>query len=284
MFGTESILMNTWQNARAIFDLVRLRTSATAALAAFVSVGMDSEFSTSVFAALVVGTICGAGFALNDLFDWRIDAINAPNRPIPSGRVTKSIVLWVAIILFSGGNFLAAFQGGHEFLVSLGVSILLILYSVGLKKYGLVGNIVTALMCCAIFFYAGAATQRPYDFFGIIAVVFPFIVAREILLDVFHYKGDAFFGRQTLAVVYSRNTALGVARVVFLLSAGIGILVGLWQMPKSAPLLVLGVTTLFSAVFLFPSDDSVELQRFVRISRFLLFGGILFWVLVGWSI
>lgn len=42
--------------------------------------------------------VCGTSQAVNDWFDRHVDAINEPNRPIPSGRVAGRWGLYIAII------------------------------------------------------------------------------------------------------------------------------------------------------------------------------------------
>jgi chlorophyll synthase len=41
--------------------------------------------------------VCGTSQAINDWFDRHVDAINEPNRPIPSGRIPGRWGLWIAI-------------------------------------------------------------------------------------------------------------------------------------------------------------------------------------------
>ena len=46
---------------------------------------------------LLVGPlVCGTSQAVNDWFDRHVDAINEPNRPIPSGRIGGRWGLWIA--------------------------------------------------------------------------------------------------------------------------------------------------------------------------------------------
>lgn len=48
---------------------------------------------------LLVGPlVCGTSQAVNDWFDRHVDAINEPNRPIPSGRIAGRWALWIALI------------------------------------------------------------------------------------------------------------------------------------------------------------------------------------------
>eukprot|EP01030_Chromulinospumella_sphaerica_P033663 gene33663-34570_t len=42
--------------------------------------------------------VCGTSQAVNDWFDRHVDAINEPNRPIPSGRIPGRWGLYIAII------------------------------------------------------------------------------------------------------------------------------------------------------------------------------------------
>ena len=42
--------------------------------------------------------VCGTSQAVNDWFDRHVDAINEPNRPIPSGRIAGRWGLWIACI------------------------------------------------------------------------------------------------------------------------------------------------------------------------------------------
>ncbi len=58
----------------------------------------DDRFGLLVVGVLLAGPlVCGTSQAVNDWFDRHVDAINEPNRPIPSGRIPNSWGLWIAI-------------------------------------------------------------------------------------------------------------------------------------------------------------------------------------------
>ncbi|MDX3641140.1 SCO3242 family prenyltransferase [Streptomyces sp. MB09-02B] len=67
-----------------------------------------------------VGVMCSsvclywAGMALNDYADATIDAVERPERPVPSGRVPRRTALAVAGALTAGGLALAAASGGRR--------------------------------------------------------------------------------------------------------------------------------------------------------------------------
>jgi chlorophyll synthase len=47
--------------------------------------------------ALTGPLVCATSQAVNDWFDREVDAINQPDRPVPSGRVPGSWALWIAV-------------------------------------------------------------------------------------------------------------------------------------------------------------------------------------------
>ncbi|MCC9707514.1 UbiA family prenyltransferase [Streptomyces sp. MNU76] len=58
-----------------------------------------------------------AGMALNDYADATVDAVERPERPVPSGRVPRRTALAVAGTLTAGGLALAAASGGRRSLL-----------------------------------------------------------------------------------------------------------------------------------------------------------------------
>ena len=55
--------------------------------------------------------VCGMSQAANDWCDRHVDAINEPNRPIPSGRIPGRWGLWIALIM-SGLSLVVGWQLG----------------------------------------------------------------------------------------------------------------------------------------------------------------------------
>lgn len=89
----------------------------------------------------VLGTIASsvalywAGMALNDYADATVDAVERPQRPVPSGRVARSTALATACGLTAAGLGLAALTGGRRALgVTLPLTGLVWAYDLGLKS------------------------------------------------------------------------------------------------------------------------------------------------------
>ncbi|MDX3691505.1 UbiA family prenyltransferase [Streptomyces europaeiscabiei] len=69
---------------------------------------------------MMASSVClyWAGMALNDYADATIDAVERPERPVPSGRVPRRTALAVAGALTAGGLALASAAGGRRSLLA----------------------------------------------------------------------------------------------------------------------------------------------------------------------
>ncbi len=95
------------------------------------------------FTLLLLSSSCLylAGMTFNDVFDRKIDAVERPRRPIPSGRipVKSAVVLGSALILSGVGA--AAIVGMNSLLVSLVLTAAIFLYD-GVLKSTVAGPLV----------------------------------------------------------------------------------------------------------------------------------------------
>ncbi|MFD2685373.1 SCO3242 family prenyltransferase [Streptomyces phyllanthi] len=89
----------------------------------------------------IVGTMASsvalywAGMALNDYADATVDAVERPQRPVPSGRVARRTALATACGLTAAGLGLATLTGGRRALgVALPLTGLVWAYDLGLKS------------------------------------------------------------------------------------------------------------------------------------------------------
>lgn len=114
--------------------LVRLPNVFTAT--ADVSVGLLVTHSAAGHASSILLSSCclyASGMAWNDYFDRRLDAVERPNRPIPSGAVSPATAVWVAGTLMLVGiaaAFSASLAAGWH---ALALSALILAYDAWLK-------------------------------------------------------------------------------------------------------------------------------------------------------
>jgi len=125
---------------RRTSDLVRL-VRAPAALSVPGDVLAGAAAARTPWHPRVLGTTASsvcmywAGMALNDYADATIDAVERPDRPIPSGRVPRRTALAVATGLTAASLALATVTGGRRGLVgALPLAGLVWAYDLGLKS------------------------------------------------------------------------------------------------------------------------------------------------------
>ena len=155
-------------------------------------------FSGLVF--LVVFLVAGAGNAINDYFDVRIDSINRPDRPIPSGRMKLKEALYFSYILFTLGTLLAFSINPICGLIALFNSLLLIFYAKTLKGTPLLGNLSIGYLTGSSFLFGASVfgLEGLKDLFILFLLAALAITAREIVKDIEDMEGDKIEGADTL--------------------------------------------------------------------------------------
>lgn len=110
--------------------------------------------------ALTGPLVCGTSQAINDWFDREVDAINEPNRPIPSGRIPGRWGLALAVI----GSLLSLLVGATLGPLAFGATVVGIIlawaYSappVRLKRNGWWGNLAVGISYEGLAWVTGAA-------------------------------------------------------------------------------------------------------------------------------
>ncbi|MCW2898934.1 MAG: 4-hydroxybenzoate polyprenyltransferase [Streptosporangiaceae bacterium] len=101
-----------------------------------------------------------AGMALNDYADRRLDAVERPERPIPSGRVRPGLALAVATGLTAGGLALATAAGGARAL-RFAVPLTATIWAYDLWLKSTPAGPAAMAACRALDVMLGASTGRP---------------------------------------------------------------------------------------------------------------------------
>ena len=121
------------------------------------------QWGVILAAVLLAGPlVCGTSQAVNDWFDRDVDAINEPNRPIPSGRVPGRWGLYVAILWRLASLALAAALGVWILAAAVLGLALAWAYSMPpfrLKKNGWWGNLAVAVCYEGLPWFTGAGVM-----------------------------------------------------------------------------------------------------------------------------
>ena len=104
--------------------------------------------------------VCASSQATNDWFDRHVDAINEPNRPIPSGRIPGHWGLYIAIAWSLLSLLIASALGHWGFIATMVALVLAWAYSmppVRLKQNGWWGNLACGFSYEGLAWITGAA-------------------------------------------------------------------------------------------------------------------------------
>jgi len=215
-------------------------------LCGWISAGPSSSLSGWMLLAGIALTgplVCGASQIVNDWYDREVDALNEPQRPIPSGRAPGRTALWFAMIWTLIAQSWAMSLGPW---VSLATFIGLLLawaYSappLRLKLNGWWGNSAVALSYEGLAWITGAAIvlggALPDGRILMIALLYS-VGAHGIMTlnDFKSVEGDLTMGIRSLPVQLGRERAAWVACLFMLLPqfAVIGLMLH-WSLPLSA--------------------------------------------------
>jgi len=135
-----------WRSTLAAYArLVRVPNLFTAPPDVILGAAIVTSFGYAVQIETVVGfavssvLLYAAGTTLNDYFDTAEDAHDRPERPIPSGRVTRSRALLLGAVLLAGGVGVAGLFGGATAgTVAAVLALAIVLYD-GVFKGSLLG-------------------------------------------------------------------------------------------------------------------------------------------------
>lgn len=165
--------------------------------------------------------VCGTSQAVNDWFDRDVDAINEPNRPIPSGRIPGRWGLYIGIGWSIISLIIAAAMGQAILLAAILGLAMAWAYSAPpfrFKKNGWLGNSAVGICYEGLPWFTGAAAMtggRPEPRILLLALLYS-IGAHGIMTlnDFKSVEGDTRLGLRSLPVQLGVDRAARLACVV----------------------------------------------------------------------
>lgn len=198
-----------------IIRLIRPHNIVAAALSTVVGFAMAGRGPWPWMLVSAVAISTAAGNTINDLYDFEIDYVNKPARPLPSGALSRRGARIIYIVLLVVLAALIAGLPAPQAVWLIAWVLLLHLYSAHLKRIYLAGNLLVSAVSASGFLlgaFAGgaiAAGAVPAGF------TFVFVLGRELVKDCEDEPGDRVRGARTVPVVSGRRTALNAAVVIF---------------------------------------------------------------------
>ncbi|MFZ9811784.1 MAG: chlorophyll synthase ChlG [Burkholderiaceae bacterium] len=217
--------------------------------------------------------VCATSQAVNDWFDRHVDAINEPQRPIPSGRMPGRWGLYLAVLWTAISLVVALALGPWGFgaaAIGLALAWAYSMPPIRLKENGWWGNLACGLSYEGLAWITGAAVMAGGAFPEVRSVVLALLYSLGAhgimtLNDFKSIKGDAQMGVRSLPVQLGPNRAAFTACLVMAFpQMAVVVLLAFWQMPWHA-----------TAVFALVIGQAVLMAWFLKkpIERALYYSG-----------
>lgn len=192
----------------AYLEILRPGNALMAVIAVLLVALINGDFNFNVLlAALAVFMATGAGNAVNDYFDHKIDAINKPQRPIPSGRISLKNAGIYSAAIFIVATVIGFYIGVLPGMIVLLSSLLMIWYAYSLKRKCLIGNFSISFLTGLCFVFGGIVVGHIYVSLVLGFYAFLMTIAREIVKDMEDVEGDKEEGSTTLPITHGKKTS-----------------------------------------------------------------------------
>ncbi|ADC47735.1 digeranylgeranylglyceryl phosphate synthase [Methanobrevibacter ruminantium M1] len=199
-------------------EIIRPGNAVMAAISVVLMMIVGHYYDLPIILCAVIVFVCtGAGNTINDVFDYKIDEINKPNRPIPSGRISLKNARNYSYLLFAIGIILSfvidyMINSIWPSVIVVPAVVIMYLYARNLKAMPLIGNITVATLTGFCFVIAGtviacATSSLRILFISIYLGLFALFMtlAREIVKDMEDIEGDKLEGARTFPILYGKK-------------------------------------------------------------------------------
>ena len=204
---------------------------------------LAERWPLAVAGVLLAGPlVCATSQAANDWFDRHVDAINEPDRPIPSGRIPGRWGLWIALVWTALSAALGAALGPAVFAAAIVGLALAWAYSappLRLKRNGWWGNAAVGLCYEGLPWFTGAAVVSAVaPDARVVTLALLYSVGAHGIMTLNDFKaieGDRLLGIRSLPVQLGPERAARLACWVMAL-AQVGVIAALlwWGSPVYA--------------------------------------------------
>ncbi len=271
----------------AVIRLVRVSNSLPAAILVLIGARLAGIWPIPGAAWQAAGAmwfVTAFGYASNDYFDLAEDALNKPDRPLPSGVLSSGFAAGLALVLAIGAIVLSLPLGIAGLLASVTALFLLTIYNTRLKGTPGGGNVLVAVLAGCTLFVGSFAVLGP-NRHALEALLLPalilicFIATREILKTVEDVAGDAAVSKRTVATSWGVTAALHIISVLTATTILVSLLPVFWLHYSITYLILMMVgihaPLVFTTVYLARDASQPRVSRCLSLLKGSYFAGIL---------
>ena len=185
--------------------------------------------------AFTIAAIAATGYWINDVYDFRIDRINKPQKTVINAHLSVKKVLTIyfiinGLVLVLSLIYLGLIRREYPvtFINFLSVALLFI-YASYLKRIGIPGNLTVSFLIAMVVILGGYLYGINTPLIWTIIFAFEITLIREITKDVEDIRGDLYYQLKTLPIqigIRQTKKILGLLYILFIISCYLPFLYG----------------------------------------------------------
>lgn len=154
-----------------------------------------------------------AGLYLSDFLDRKLDTIQKPHRPIPSGRIKPIEALAFGALFALTGFFLSFLLSAYNIILVFFVAALVFAYAKLSKSRGLTGNLNRGIVTVIAYFFGVFSINKPIElipiYIWLLSIVFLLHDTNSNLVGAIRdIEGDKKGGYETIPVKYGIKNSI----------------------------------------------------------------------------
>jgi 4-hydroxybenzoate polyprenyltransferase/geranylgeranylglycerol-phosphate geranylgeranyltransferase len=157
-----------------------------------------------------------AGLYLSDFLDRKLDLIEKPHRPIPSGRIHPYEALIIGAVFAGIGLIVSIYLSIYNLALVFVTAFLVLGYAKFTKSKGIFGNINRGMVTIAAYLYGVFTINQSLDYFPVYIWLLSFVFLihdtnSNLVGAIRDMKGDKEGGYQTIPVKYGLKNSIFIA-------------------------------------------------------------------------
>ena len=160
-----------------------------------------------------------AGLYLSDFLDRKLDAIQKPHRPIPSGRIKPIEALIIGGIFAFSGLFLSFQLSVNNIILVFIVALLVFSYAKISKSYGVSGNLNRGFITVAAYFFGVFSNNQPIQLIPLHILLLSFVFLlhdtnSNLVGAIRDMEGDKEGGYNTIPVKFGIKISIVISLIL----------------------------------------------------------------------
>ncbi|WP_433765188.1 geranylgeranylglycerol-phosphate geranylgeranyltransferase [Flavobacterium ginsenosidimutans] len=257
---------------------------------------LDFYLFLIVFASAIT---IASGYIINNFYDSQKDLINRPNKSMLDRLVSQKTKLNVYFSLNFLAVLMASIVSWRAFLFFSAYIFLIWFYSHKIKKYPIIGNLMSALLAVTpffailLYFYNKISFEEIENHMSHFVVIsahaiflFLLLLIREMIKDLENLKGDLITQYRTIPVLYGEKISKQIITALTLLTIlPVYVLVNIHDVGyMDIYFYVCFGVLLFFLIYLWRSNSKEQFLKLHNVLKFLIVSGVFCIVLINPSV